>query len=613
MPDTYFDVVRYRDPTFSPDGRLSVVRRHRDGSSIVAFEKGGGTARELLASDDQVLGHGWLPPDRIWYTDGSEIAYVDVGAEADESGSERRQGPDESVPERRQVADGALVHELLPDASHDRIAALVTTRGRYQRGRSVRAYVDGDGTPAATVPADAYTEPVAWHPERNWLVLKRVYGTFAHELVRLDCETGEADPITDGSEARYTSIGWGPDGDRLYLVTDYEADTLYGAVLDPEDGTPEPLVRDRAWNVESLALHDSGRLLYVVNRGGESRVFLGRLDGTRGVLTRRIEGLPEGVATQAAFDDSGDRLALVVITEASPSILCRVDADSRTVECQRRSERVPWAGDSAGTPGISRERRSFVVHYEAHDGRRIPALVSEPTSDCRPRTAVVDVHGGPEVQRRPSYRPRIRWLLDRGFPVVEPNVRGSTGYGREFAALDDGPGRRDAVADVAALGRWLRSTWDLDSVVLCGESHGGLLALVNAYAYPDQWDAVVSSAGIYDLESFVRSVERENRSLREAEYGSPDEQGALFEELSPLEHAEAVDVPVLVVHGRADRKVPPEGASEFTERVRAAGTDAETLLVDGEGHTFSDLENIRRELETTEAFLERILGSNEPV
>jgi dipeptidyl aminopeptidase/acylaminoacyl peptidase len=220
----------------------------------------------------------------------------------------------------------------------------------------------------------------------------------------------------------------------------------------------------------------------------------------------------------------------------------------------------------AGTAGIPRE--TFVepelVHYPTFDGREIPAFFSTPDADSEGLPVVVDVHGGPESQRRPSFGAVKQYLLANGYAVFEPNVRGSAGYGREYASLDDVEKRMDAVKDLRAGAEWLHDhpSVDQDRIALMGGSYGGFMVLAGLTEYPSLWAAGVDIVGIANFVTFLENTGDWRQSLREAEYGSLADDRKFLESISPINNADRIDAPLFVLHGENDPRVPVGEAGE---------------------------------------------------
>jgi dipeptidyl aminopeptidase/acylaminoacyl peptidase len=206
------------------------------------------------------------------------------------------------------------------------------------------------------------------------------------------------------------------------------------------------------------------------------------------------------------------------------------------------------------------------------------------------------LHGGPESQFRPGFDPWIQYVVNElGFAVVAPNVRGSSGYGKEYMALDNGVLREDAVKDIGALIVWigLQSSFDSKHVVVAGGSYGGYLALATLVNYSDRLRGGVDVAGIADFVSFLTNTAPYRQNQRRAEYGDErdPEMRSFLRRISPLTNAERITRPLLVVQGKNDPRVPVSEAEVIVNTVRAKGGEVWYLLAADEGHGYRKKQN----------------------
>ena len=293
-----------------------------------------------------------------------------------------------------------------------------------------------------------------------------------------------------------------------------------------------------------------------------------------------------GVAGGAGWSAGGDQLALAASS--------RVDNTNIHVVDPKTGQRERWT--CASTAGIPREQFQApdLIRYRTFDGRAIPAWLTLPPDPTPGETpVVVEVHGGPESQRRPGFNAVTQILCSRGYAVFEPNVRGSAGYGRRYASLDDVERRMDAVADLEAAADWLtdHSLVDPDRIAVMGGSYGGFMTLAALTTYPDRWAAGVDVVCIASFVTFLKNTGDWRRKLREAEYGSLDADRALLEQLSPLSHIDCIAAPLFVLHGENDPRVPVDEARQVVTAAREQGVQVRELVFDDEGHGFSKLEN----------------------
>jgi dipeptidyl aminopeptidase/acylaminoacyl peptidase len=224
---------------------------------------------------------------------------------------------------------------------------------------------------------------------------------------------------------------------------------------------------------------------------------------------------------------------------------------------------------------------------------------------------VIDIHGGPEGQSRPGYSAFQQYLVgELGYVVVRPNVRGSTGYGRRFTMLDNGRLREDSVRDIGALLVWIAAQPDLDAerVVVMGGSYGGYMVLASLIAYGDRLRGGVDVVGISNFVTFLTNTAGYRRDLRRAEYGDERDPSmrAFLRRISPLENAEMIRRPLLVVQGLNDPRVPASESEQLVAKVRSQAGEVWYLAAKDEGHGFRKKSNRDFQLKTTATFLERL-------
>jgi dipeptidyl aminopeptidase/acylaminoacyl peptidase len=435
---------------------------------------------------------------------------------------------------------------------------------------------------------DGWFTVADWGPEDRRLVLHEARASFDHDLYVLDLQTGEAEPLTDDAGAiRYLDPQFGPDGEAVYCVNDRDADTIYFARFDLATGELTVVEEGGAWNVDGLALdEDTGRFVFSRNVDGYTELTVGELTGATTYRTLPEPGLPRGVRGGVDFGPDAERFAVTAVARTENANVYVVQADT--------GEATRWT--DAATAGIPRS--SFVeprlVHFESFDGREIPAFYTVPAdAPVGESPVIVDIHGGPESQRRPSFHALAQYFVGRGYAYFEPNVRGSSGYGREYTHLDDVERRLDSVRDVKAGVDWLHDqpAVDTDRVVALGGSYGGFMVLSSLTEYPELWAAGVDIVGIANFVTFLENTGEWRRALREAEYGSLEDDREFLESISPIHRADRISAPLFVLHGANDPRVPVGEAEQIVEEVREQGVPVEKLVFEDEGHGISKREN----------------------
>ena len=238
-----------------------------------------------------------------------------------------------------------------------------------------------------------------------------------------------------------------------------------------------------------------------------------------------------------------------------------------------------------------------LIKWKSFDGREITGFLYQPPERFTGRRPViVNIHGGPEAQFRPVFLGRNNYFISElGVAMIFPNVRGSEGFGKTFLKLDNGVLREDSVKDIGALLDWIARQPELDAsrVGVYGGSYGGYMVLAALTHYSDRIRAGVDIVGISNFNTFLKNTESYRRDLRRAEYGDErdPEMQAVFERISPLNHADRIKSRLFVAQGKNDPRVPYTEAEQIVKAVRANGQPVWYLLFNDEGHGFQKKAN----------------------
>jgi dipeptidyl aminopeptidase/acylaminoacyl peptidase len=406
----------------------------------------------------------------------------------------------------------------------------------------------------------------------------------------LDLSTGERSTLAGGDDRPASWLGIEPaftaDGRGVFLATDDGSEFRRLVRLDLATGEVEPLTADIPWDVEAFALDDARtRAAFATNEDGISRLYL--MDPASGERTR-MEGLPVGVLGRLEFSPDGSRLALTMSTAGSPSDVFVIDLAGGPLEA---GERVQWTFSEVGGLDPASFVEPELVRFESFDGREIPAFVYAPAG-AGPFPVIVSIHGGPEGQYRPGFSSTFQmWAEVLGAAVVAPNVRGSSGYGKEYVALDNGILREDSVKDIGALLDWIAERPDLDEerVAVYGGSYGGYMVLASLVHYPERIRAGVDYVGISNFVTFLENTQDYRRDLRRPEYGDERDPAMRehLESISPANHADRIRSALFVVQGANDPRVPASESEQIVREVRSNGQTVWYMLAHNEGHGFA--------------------------
>jgi dipeptidyl aminopeptidase/acylaminoacyl peptidase len=594
--EPYLSITSATSPVWLADGQLVYLS---DASGV-----------PQLWMTDPLSTSGTSPrPDRqlTTFTDRVGALMVDPTGDRlvfgmDTGGNERQQlwtvAPSETP--RAVTADSTVIHSLGAFSSDGRQLAFASNaRAQHVFDVWTVDLLDPAATPRPLLATDELLTPVAWSPDDETLLVQRANTNLDHDLLLVSLDGETVRPLTphDG-EASVSQASFDPRGEAVYLLTNQEREFTALARLDLATGRQTMLAAPE-WDVEAFAVSpDGGWLGYVVNEDGSSRLTL------REVATgaeRPVAGLPVGVIGELHWSHDGSHLAWTLSGPQHPSGIwvCDLSGNARQVTGS------DLAGLERPTPGVPE-----TIRYPTFDGRQIPALWYRPDATPTPWPVVVDVHGGPESQRRVGFAPVTQFLLASGFATLAPNVRGSTGYGKTYCHLDDRDRRMDAVADVAATVDWLKRQPGVaaDRIAIMGQSYGGFMVLAALTAYPDHWTAGVDIVGIANFVTFLEQTGPWRRRTRAAEYGDLERNGEMLRSISPIHRAEQITAPLLVIHGRNDPRVPLAEAEQIVTRLQRIGREVELVVFDDEGHGLVKRDNRISGYGAVAEFLARTAG-----
>ncbi len=454
--------------------------------------------------------------------------------------------------------------------------------------------------------------PLAFSLDGRRALIGRYLSIAESERYVVDFETGKVTQIAPELHTSYLGGVFSRDGHSLIVATHEGGEFLRLMRVDIASGAMQ-LIADFGADVEAFAASpDLRTLAVVVNRNGASELwFLKNADRRKPGKPRRGPLLSAGVIEELVFAPGGHHVGFSFSASDRPGDAFRYDL--------RRRILTSWTVPDAES--LAEFRPAEAIHYPTFDPgdpanpgekRQIPAWVLRPGGPG-PHPVIILAHGGPESQARPRFNPTLQFLA-RHFNavVIEPNIRGSSGYGKSFLALDNGVRRADAVRDIGALLEWIATQPEFDPkrVLIMGGSYGGFVTLAALADYSDQLAGGISMVGIGDFPRFLANTRGYRRDLRRAEYGDerdPTVRAAL-DAVSPARRAHRIRKPLFIQQGLNDPRVPAGEALTLAARIRASGGEAWVLLARDEGHGFVRKTNnqFRRQAEMT--FIRRLFG-----
>jgi dipeptidyl aminopeptidase/acylaminoacyl peptidase len=549
----------------------------------------GGIPRRLTFECDRVGAYRISP-------DGKRIAYA-----ADTGGNERWQiwvmDADGANARRLTDRDDRIQH--LNAWTADGRALLAMTNVRDARYFDLWSYPLEGGAPRMLYQHDGTGTDATALPDGGAVVrINRRRGDENH-LILVSPDGGNRCLTPDEPMALYSVVAPVPGG---LVVRSDRGREFIGLAAIAFDGrfkwlvTPEHDVED---NSDASGRRDA----YAVNVDGLSEIHL-----REGERDTTVSGLPPGTFP---VDLIGDGLALqgdaLVVTWA------RYDSPATIYLSQKGEpfrELVP-----AITAGLSASDlpETKLVQWPTFDGRKIPGFLLTPRgAKSGPRPTIIEVHGGPEGQARPNWTPRTVMFVANGFNVLQPNVRGSTGYGKTYQHMDDVALRLDSVRDLDAAAAWLAESGiaPKEKIGVIGQSYGGYMTLAAiAFFAEREWAAAVDVYGIANFLTFFEHTAEWRRPLRAVEYGDPKTDRDLLTQISPITRLDAIKAPLMVVHGANDPRVPIQETEQIVAALRAKGREVEYLRYEDEGHSLAKAKNRAHAYPRMLAFFKRHMAA----
>ena len=444
-----------------------------------------------------------------------------------------------------------------------------------------------------------------WSADGKQLLVLNEISSEESYLWLMDANSGAKTFLTPKGAAsvHYASGVFSKDEKGVYLTTDKDSDFHRLAYFDLGAKTYSYLTSDIAWDVDEFDLSEDGRLIaFVANEDGFGRL---RVLDTATRKEMSLPSLPKGVISGVSWHKDSRNLGFTVSSARSSSDVYSFDTQNATLE--------RWTFSESGGMNTTSLAEPRLIHWNSWDGRSISGfLYSPPAKFTGKHPVIISIHGGPEGQFRPAFLGRSNYYInEQGVAMIFPNVRGSTGYGRTFLALDNGPLREGSYKDIATLLDWIQTQPDLDSqrVMVTGGSYGGFMTLEVATNYNDRIRCSVDVVGPSNLVTFLERTSGYRQDLRRVEYG--DERDPKMREflgrIAPYNHAKNITKPLFVIAGKNDPRVPVSESEQMVEMVRKNGAPVWWLVAADEGHGFRKKKNVDYQFYATVMFVKQYL------
>lgn len=378
---------------------------------------------------------------------------------------------------------------------------------------------------------------------------------------------------------------------KILMITNQGREFNTLAAYDLKSKKTEFITADIPWDIEDISMNEARtQVAFTANENGMSKLYL--LD-IKTWKYEAVKNIPVGQVYGLRYNPKEEKLALVINTAKSPGDIYVMDLASK--------ELTRWTESEVGGLDTKDFTIPELISYETFDEvdgkpRMIPAFVYKPTRKEGPFPVIINIHGGPEGQHNPYFSPYTAYLANElGVAVVAPNVRGSSGYGSSYVRLDNGFKREDSVKDIGKLLDWIKNNPDLDEnrVAVMGGSYGGYMVLASMVHYNDRLKCGVDIVGISNFVTFLENTKEYRRDLRRVEYGDErdPEMREFLTKISPTTNATKISIPLFVIQGANDPRVPASEASQMVDVIRKNGGNVWYMLAKDEGHGFRKKEN----------------------
>jgi dipeptidyl aminopeptidase/acylaminoacyl peptidase len=422
-------------------------------------------------------------------------------------------------------------------------------------------------------------------------------------IYRIDIASGRSTPVTrEAAGLVIRAEGVSPDGRSIAISSNEASGQLRAGLMNLQTGEARWL-RDTPWEQQARTFSRDGRA-FVVRTNADGRSNLSLVDVA--TMAERTLPFPPGVNSlgNSALPWSADGRLLVLRNGGdSPGDLWAVDPATGASEQLTRLSIASL--DSKNLP------KTHIVAYRSSDGTPISGVLTMPFNLRRDGSnpAIVIPHGGPTGQSQDSFSRMATMFASRGYLVLQPNFRGSTGYGKAFqdANIKDLGG--GDLEDVVAGAKFLVETGYVHPkrIGITGGSYGGFMTLMALGKRPEVFAAGVNQFGIINWYSMWENAVGGLREYQRALVGDPVKDKAAYDAQSPMTYAKNIRAPLLNLQGENDARVPKGQTDEVVKLIKANGGVVDAVYYPAEGHGFTKIENQedsrRRTLEWFEKYL----------
>lgn len=473
-------------------------------------------------------------------------------------------------------------------------------------GQSNLAVMDASGNirnlTAEKDPAYSWA-PAAWIDGGKAIIANRsLVDSSVSEVWKVDAQSGAATLLLGKAKTIYAASGANPDGATLAVTTDEGTGQPHAGAYNVATKKWAWLPKT-PWEETSDIVTPDGKAMFV-RTNNDGRSTLARVDfSTMAKTDLALDPGRASIPGLAAISPDGTKMFVTRSGADSPTMLYAYDlAANKAVPI------VPLAMASLAPALLP---KSQIVTYKSFDGTPISAVVTMPFNLKRDASnpAIVIPHGGPTGQAQDGFSRYATAFATRGYVVIQPNFRGSTGYGKAFQEANfKDLGGGDLKDTVAAKSFLVQSGYvDAKKVGIFGGSYGGFMSLMAIGRTPDEFAAAVQWFGIINWRTMYRDQDELLKAYQRTLLGTPEADGAVYDASSPLTYIKAAKAPLLTIQGENDIRVPRGQAQEVHDILKAKGNVVETIYYPGEGHGFQKRENQLDSLRRTIGWFDKYL------
>jgi dipeptidyl aminopeptidase/acylaminoacyl peptidase len=615
--ETFLSVYKTWGASFSPEEKAVAFITNRSGqfniwtvdchTSLAMTEKSamGGEAKQLTDYEDAVFFVTWCKHENslIFSQDrgGNENFHLyimpAIQLDSRRRGNDKERGGGDAV----DLTPGEEVNAMFLGWAHDGHRFLFHTNQRDPRFFDVYLYDLRTRQAKMIFENETGLEFSAMDNEVTKLAFTKPYTQVNSDVFLYDIEAETLTPLTlHQGNINYEAMDFSPDGRELYMLTDKGSEFTYLISMDLETKDMVEIKRTN-WDMVWAGFSFNGTyFVTAVNEDG--RIVLEVIETATGTPLE-LPTLPDGELSGISFSRSERYMAFYFTGDMVPSDLHVMDMEEGTIR------RLTYSMPDEIDPNDLVE--SELIRYRSFDGLEIPAYLYRPKgiASGEKRPAILLIHGGPQAQERKGFSSIKQYMVNQGWVLMVPNVRGSAGYGRTYYSMDDRDWGGAPLRDVVEAKNYLARLdyVDPEKIVILGGSYGGYMVLAAMAFTPEEFAAGVDICGLSNLTTFLESIPpywEPYKNMLIIEVGDPEKDADFLKARSPLFSADNIIKPLFVVQGANDPRVKRVESDAIVEAIKAREGVVEYMIFEDEGHGLRKKENIQKAYNAIFAFLD---------